>query len=236
MQRLFAEHRPLLEYELLPARPRRLLTDDFRDGAALAHGPWRRRVRSVDAATFQEVLDRLAATSLRPRRAGAAAAARASPAVRAAAQHVERREREARSREDAVAAALDRGEDPRRAERLGAEAELVVLGEPDGSHADWAPGVATHLGTTQAYVPPPAPGAPRRAARVREADDDAHLWLMHGLVQTHVGAARAWDAFVARHMHVDLDSVRRKRRKKMNKHKYKKLRKAQRAERQRLKK
>lgn len=234
MQLLYAQHRPLLEHELLPPRPVRLLTGDFSEH--VPHGTWRSKARSVDAAMFSEVVDRLAATSLRRRRTGR------SPAVQAAARHVERRERAADEREEAVSNAVERGEDPVRAERLGAEADLVVLGEPSGSDADWAPGVATHLGTTQAYVPPAAPGAPRRATpRPAEADEDAHLWLMHGLVQTRVGAAREWDAVAQRmephrNIHVDLDSVRRKRRKKMNKHKYKKLRKAQRAERQRLKK
>ncbi|WFD35449.1 hypothetical protein MCUN1_002303 [Malassezia cuniculi] len=233
MQRLYAQHRPLLEHELLPPRPVRLLRDFDEE---IPRGSWRHKARSVDTATFNEVIDRLASASLRRRRSGR------SPAVQAAAKHIERRERDADEREEAVANAVERGEDPARAERLGAEAELVVLGEPDGSNADWAPGVATHLGTTQAFVPPSAPGAVRRAMRPAETDEDAHLWLMHGLVQTRVGAAREWEAFVAermdpvQHTHVDLDSVRRKRRKKMNKHKYKKLRKKQRAERQRLKK
>ena len=68
MQLLYAQHRPLLEHELLPPRPVRLLTGDFSEH--VPHGTWRSKARSVDAAMFSEVVDRLAATSLRRRRTG----------------------------------------------------------------------------------------------------------------------------------------------------------------------
>ena len=255
VQRMYAQHRPLLEHELLPARPARLVRPDmiFTDAQPepAGAGAWRRKAR---------------------RRSSAGSRSRfspASPAVAAESQRMERQERDEDAREEAIANALERGEDVARAERLGAEAELVVLGEPNGTHREWGRGVATHLGTcTQPYVPPAAPKpnagasssaedatAPDAALNAEFAgeDEDVHLWLSHGLVQQRVGASRAWEQFVREKLdpvappeqgvkdpapatQVHMDSVRRKRRKKMNKHKHKKLRKAQRAERQRLKK
>ena len=136
---------------------------------------------------------------------------------------------------------MERGDDVEQAERLGAEADLVVLGEPNGIPREWPRGVATHLGMhTQPYVPPSVQTTSSRRSLRRvddeASDEDTHLWLSHALVQNRVGAARAWSAIEPSVAPVMLDSVRRKRRKKMNKHKYKKLRKRQRAERQRLKK
>ena len=125
---------------------------------------------------------------------------------------MERQERDEDAREEAIANAVERGEDVARAERLGAEAELVVLGEPNGTHREWGRGVATHLGTcTQPYVPPAAPKpnagassgaedatAPDAALNAEFAgeDEDVHLWLSHGLVQQRVGASRAWEQFL----------------------------------------
>lgn len=249
LQQLYAQHRPLLEHELLPARPRRLIQRDlllteFEEEPQ--QGNWRRCSRGVDAATFSAMLDRLAQLQVTPRakrmrRQARRATPPTSPVVYAESKRIERMERDADDREEAIANALERGEDVTRAERLGAEADLVVLGEPDGSQKEWGRGVATHLGVhTEPYVPP-GTRVPRTAyiAPVNEQgmDQDAHLWLSHALVQNRVQAAREWDETLWRLGDtVQMDSVRRKRRKKMNKHKYKKLRKAQRAERQRLKK
>ncbi|WFD01678.1 hypothetical protein MOBT1_000354 [Malassezia obtusa] len=250
LQQLYAQHRPLLEHELLPARPRRLIQRDMvltEFEEVPENGHWRRSSRGVDSATFNAMLDRLAQLQVAPRakrmrRQARRATPPTSPVVYAESKRIERMERDADAREEAIANAVERGEDVARAERLGAEAELVVLGEPDGSQKEWGRGVATHLGLhTEPYMPPGA-RAPRSAyiASVNEEGmhQDAHLWLTHALVQNRVHAARDWDAMLE-HLggaDVQMDSVRRKRRKKMNKHKYKKLRKAQRAERQRLKK
>ena len=272
LQRLYAQHRPLLEHEQLPARSLRIMEGDtlMMESEPLVvpeRSVWRRRARRIDTDTFANLLDHLSQLRVsspsvttprksriarRTRARGAVASLLPSPAVVAASQRIERMERDAEEREQVMANAREHGLDLERASRLGAEAELVVLGEPAGPHKDWAPGVATHLGShTQAYVPPAARHVARRRIRARSmdaidtADEDAHLWLTHGLVQTRVKADHDWRAFVATtmeappvssHPTVSLDSVRRKRRKKMNKHKYKKLRKRQRAERQRLKK
>lgn len=251
LQQLYAQHRPLLEHELLPARPRRLLNADMQLAEfeqAPEHGHWRRRSRGVDSATFNAMLDRLAQLQVAPRakrmrRQARRASPPTSPVVYAESKRIERMERDADATEEAIANAVERGEDVVRAERLGAEAELVVLGEPNGSQKEWGRGVATHLGIhTEPYVPPGA-RTPRSTyiAPVNEdtMHQDAHLWLTHALVQNRVHAAQEWDALLEKlgdKPNVQMDSVRRKRRKKMNKHKYKKLRKAQRAERQRLKK
>lgn len=254
LQRVYAQHRPLLEHEQLPARPQRIVHGDTividpEDFAVPAPNIWRRRARPVDAATFAHLIDDLSqlrvSRRMRSARRRSRGFAPSSPAVQAASARIERLEREADTREQVVANAREHGEDVERAERLGAEAELVVLGEPLGAHKAWAPGVATMLGTAQPFVPPSAlrsvPPLPVRSVDdVDMSEQDAHLWLTHGLVQTRVRAEHAWHTALERlatyQPAVSLDSVRRKRRKKMNKHKYKKLRKRQRAERQRLKK
>lgn len=253
LQRLYAQHRPLLEHEQLPARPQRIVHGDTvvidpEDFAVPAPNIWRRRARPVDAVTFSHLIDDLSQLRVSSRRTrttrrrSARGFAPSSPAVQAASARIARLEREAETREQVVANAREHGEDVERAERLGAEAELIVLGEPLGAHKAWAPGVATLLGTAQPFVPPSAqrtvPPLPVRSVDdVDASEQDAHLWLTQGLVQTRVRAEHAWQRFLATTpLSVSMDSVRRKRRKKMNKHKYKKLRKRQRAERQRLKK
>lgn len=257
LQQLYAQHRPLLEHETLPVRPSRLIQPDMllSEFEEAPEGHWRRRTRGVDNATFGEMLDRLSQLDVAPRtkrmrRGMRRATPPASPVVYAESKRIERQERDQDAREEAIANARERGEDVARAERLGHEAELVVLGEPSGSQKEWGRGVATHLGAhTAPYVPPSATRTPKAfsmepALNEEHADQDAHLWLSHGLVQTQVQAQREWNAVLEQMQSdapkpaapVHLDSVRRKRRKKMNKHKYKKLRKAQRAERQRLKK
>ncbi|WFD29081.1 hypothetical protein MSPP1_000086 [Malassezia sp. CBS 17886] len=271
MQRLFAQHRPLLEHETLPARfPRLLRADmvlhevDLDAEASATMNRWRRRARAMDPELFADVVERLARLRVAlPAAPRAPTFSPTSASVQAVSNHVDGVEREQDARQEAVANARERGEDVVRAERLGAEAELVVLGEPGGSQKEWGRGVATHLGTqTQPYVPPSAPSAQRTAEDTGSAlaaidaqstDEDAHLWLSHALVLNRVCSARAWDAVLHNALRAPgeaavnvpsgatprtiwTDSVRRKRKKKMNKHKYKKLRKRQRAERQRLKK
>ncbi|KAK0553814.1 hypothetical protein OC846_002345 [Tilletia horrida] len=62
------------------------------------------------------------------------------------------------SRNAAITRALERGESPLLARRLGVESELVVLGEANGPRVEWARGVALWLAENgRAYVPPPPP-------------------------------------------------------------------------------
>ncbi|WFD43443.1 hypothetical protein MPSI1_002105 [Malassezia psittaci] len=255
LQQLYALHRPLLEHELLPERNARLVTPtmlltepEFEKVSTIdVQGRWRRRTRGVDSDTFNGMIDRLAQLEVTPRakrmrRQAKRTTPPLSPVVYTESKRLERLEREADATEEAVADAMERGEDTARAQKLGPEADLVVLGEPDGAQKEWSRGVATHLGlNTEPYVPPSS-RVTRSAypATLQDAfaPQDSHLWFAHALVHNRVQAQRNWDATL-RYLgdsSVQMDSVRRKRRKKMNKHKYKKLRKAQRAERQRLKK
>ncbi|PKI83787.1 hypothetical protein MVES1_002345 [Malassezia vespertilionis] len=262
LQELFAQHRPLLEHHLLPARPLRAAGADMlwagldadAEAAAAHLGVWRHRVRGIDHATFATILDRLAPAKGAPRlermRQARRTASPASPVVHSEFVRIKRQEQEEDAREEAIVNAMERGEDVTRAELLGAEAELVVLGEPHGSQKEWARGVATYLGTrTEPFVPPGASLSgmtyPVSEISGEVIELDPHLWLAHAEIQNSVKAAFDWDAVMQQvgapralqmPQSVQMDSVRRKRRKKMNKHKYKKLRKAQRAERQRLKK
>jgi len=62
------------------------------------------------------------------------------------------------SRDLAVSRAIERGENPTLAQRLGVESELVILGEQAGPKKEWARGVALWLAEHgRAYLPPPAP-------------------------------------------------------------------------------
>ncbi|PWN42490.1 hypothetical protein IE81DRAFT_323458 [Ceraceosorus guamensis] len=61
---------------------------------------------------------------------------------------------------EAVANAVERGEDPTVARALGGEADTVILGEPSGPQADWSPGVASFMAKhLRAFEPPSAPDA-----------------------------------------------------------------------------
>ncbi|PWN25747.1 hypothetical protein BDZ90DRAFT_275646 [Jaminaea rosea] len=72
----------------------------------------------------------------------------------------------------AVSSALERGEDTTVAESLGPEADLVVVGEPEGARAEWGRGVASYLARFgNAYQAPPAPVASEAAANVKGLDD-----------------------------------------------------------------
>ncbi|KAK0527877.1 hypothetical protein OC842_004717 [Tilletia horrida] len=65
------------------------------------------------------------------------------------------------SRASAIARAIERGENPALARKLGVESELVILGEQAGPSVEWARGVALWLAEHgRAYLPPPPPSVP----------------------------------------------------------------------------
>lgn len=125
---------------------------------------------------------------------------------------LEEEERIREEEEEAVQNAMDRGEDPETARKLGAEADLIILGEPHGPSAEWSRGVATYLAEKgRAYEAPPAPTtgqaaadldaadleAPHVANSVFYTDDDPNLMLSHALVQSTLPLALKWDKLVA---------------------------------------
>lgn len=123
---------------------------------------------------------------------------------------LEEEERIREEEEEAVQNALDRGEDPETARKLGAEADLIILGEPHGPSAEWSRGVATYLAEKgRAYEAPPAPSTeeaieameqlepPHVANSVFFTDDDPNLMLSHALVQSTLPLALKWDKVVA---------------------------------------
>lgn len=128
---------------------------------------------------------------------------------------LEEEERIREEEEEAVQNALERGEDPETARKLGAEADLIILGEPHGPSAEWSRGVATYLAEKgRAYEAPPAPSpsddaaatdgdtlgqleAPHVASSVFFTDDDPNLMLSHALVQSTLPLALKWDKLVA---------------------------------------
>ena len=124
---------------------------------------------------------------------------------------LEEEERIREEEEEAVQNALERGEDPETARKLGAEADLIILGEPHGPSANWSRGVATYLAEKgRAYEAPPAPTtgdaavfeateieAPHVANSVFFTDDDPNLMLSHALVQSTLPLALKWDKLVA---------------------------------------
>lgn len=125
---------------------------------------------------------------------------------------LEEEERVREEEEEAVQNAMDRGEDPETARKLGAEADLIILGEPHGPSAEWSRGVATYLAEKgRAYEAPPAPStggaadmdaadhfeAPHVSNSVFYTDDDPNLMLSHALVQSTLPLALKWDKLVA---------------------------------------
>lgn len=126
---------------------------------------------------------------------------------------LEEEERIREEEEEAVQNAVERGEDPETARKLGAEADLIILGEPHGPSAEWSRGVATYLAEKgRAYEAPPAPVAsdaaaaaeaseqlepPHVASSIFFTDDDPNLMLSHALVQSTLPLALKWDKLVA---------------------------------------
>lgn len=133
---------------------------------------------------------------------------------------LEEEERIKEEEDEAVQNAMERGEDPETARKLGAEADLIILGEPNGPSAEWSRGVATYLAEKgRAYEAPPAPVAsnsshvesadelepPHVSSSVFLTDDDPNLMLSHALVQSTLPLALKWDKVVAQMDAVALD-------------------------------
>lgn len=206
----FAGQRPLLEHELLPRRSRLHHTSPT---AALEESVqeqrWRRKAKRIEAERFAALLETLSSPGAEER----SAALRkhqfypTSSKVAQESARLEAEEVEAEERENAKAAAIERGEDPEVAVRLGAEADLVVLGEPEGPNPEWSRGVATYLAEkTRAFEPPAPPARDGLSTEVESSnartsvfvtDDDPNLLLSHALVQNSLPMALEWDRLVA---------------------------------------
>jgi hypothetical protein len=187
LQSFFSVHRPLLEHSVVAptadgkgssgSSPRvKEIVADMMSNSSKAKGAiieiavpydqtWPRALRNIEPQQFSKLLERLS-SPMRPSSTVGLSAHVYREAARIAAD-----ERARADRADAVSAAIERGEDPAIAESLGSEADLVVLGEPDGPHKDWAPGVATYLAEhTRAFeapAPPTVGAVPHSGASMR---------------------------------------------------------------------
>ncbi|GAK68257.1 uncharacterized protein PAN0_058d6498 [Moesziomyces antarcticus] len=198
---------------------------------------WRRRMRTIAPERFGELIDGLAGieaeTNVAANNGGAtrwlvSSFHPESDRVAVESAKLEEEERMREEEEEAVQNALDRGEDPETARKLGAEADLIILGEPHGPSAEWSRGVATYLAEKgRAYEAPAAPVAgeaegeaigelearsvagPHVANSVFFTDDDPNLMLSHALVQTTLPLALKWDKLVAQMDAVALDDPSR---------------------------
>ncbi|SNX86226.1 uncharacterized protein MEPE_04935 [Melanopsichium pennsylvanicum] len=236
----FSNERPLLQHEMLPPRPKRagifgstspsggsltaIFTTDgslatFGNFAAESQQQWRRRMRDIAPERFNELVDGLAGVDAQNAATVESGATRwlvssfhpESDRVAVESAKLEEEERIREEEDEAVQNALERGEDPETARKLGAEADLIILGEPHGPSADWSRGVATYLAEKgRAYEAPPAPSndevvgaaveqleAPHVANSVFFTDDDPNLMLSHALVQSTLPLALKWDKLVA---------------------------------------
>lgn len=192
----------------------------FGNFAAETQQQWRRRMRTIAPERFNQLLDGLAGIEAEADVACSDDAATRwlvssfhpeSDRVAVESAKLEEEERIREEEEEAVQNALERGEDPETARKLGAEADLIILGEPYGPRADWSRGVATYLAEKgRAYEAPPAPctgeeaveaasrlEAPHVAKSVFFSDDDPNLMLSHALVQSTLPLALKWDKLVA---------------------------------------
>lgn len=116
--------------------------------------PWRRPIRNLSAERFNKILDTLSKGD-----------GTSNAVVAEEANQLDEEEAARMDREQAVAAALERGEDITAAQSLGSEADLIVLGEPSGPDPKWARGVATHLAEkTRALQPPSPPTVPKTSS------------------------------------------------------------------------
>ncbi|EPQ26428.1 uncharacterized protein PFL1_06076 [Pseudozyma flocculosa PF-1] len=170
------------------------------DGALAAFGSmnpfesqsqWRRRIRTISPDRFSKLVDGLAGLEGQGTKDASAADAAAegeaatseprwlissfipqSDRVALESAKLEEEERLKEEEEEAVQSALERGEDPDVARKLGIEADLIILGEPNGPSPDWSRGVATYLAEKgRAYEAPPAPQARRKDAGTVGGDD-----------------------------------------------------------------
>lgn len=175
LQSFFSVHRPLLEHSVVTpsadgksasgssSRVKDFVADMMKNpskakGAIIEIAvpydqTWPRALRNIEPQQFAKLLERLS-SPIRPSSPSGLSAHVYREAARIAAD-----ERARADRAEAVSAAIERGEDPAIAESLGSEADLVVLGEPDGPHKDWAPGVATYLAEHTRAFEAPAPPA-----------------------------------------------------------------------------
>ncbi|SAM84016.1 uncharacterized protein UBRO_06347 [Ustilago bromivora] len=182
------------------------------------HQQWRRRMRDISPERFGELIDGLAgieseaasdATEDSATRWLVSSFHPESDRVAVESAKLEEEERIREEEEEAVQNALERGEDAETARKLGAEADLIILGEPHGPSAEWSRGVATYLAEKgRAYEAPPAPVAgdaaeatelePVHVSRsVFFTDDDPNLMLSHALVQSTLPLVLKWDKLVA---------------------------------------
>ncbi|PWZ01905.1 hypothetical protein BCV70DRAFT_156738 [Testicularia cyperi] len=238
----FANDRPLLQHDMLPPRSKQgsLSRSAFQaiftsDGNLAAFGKfsgespqrWRRRMRGIEPERFDELIDGLAGLQ-QAEGAEVDAAEDAtqwlvssfqpeSDRVAVESAKLEEEERLREEREEAILNAEERGEDTEAARKLGAEADLVILGEPNGPSPKWSRGVATYLAEKgRAYEAPPAP-RPASEAGAKEAIDleadlaaaqaagssemlafeDTNLLLSHAMVQQTLPLALKWDKLVA---------------------------------------
>ncbi|UZJ51295.1 hypothetical protein CBS101457_000615 [Exobasidium rhododendri] len=173
---------------------------------------WPQKVATLDYSRFVKLVDSLS------KEGGG------RKAVQAEAKILEKEEANRKDVESAVANALERGESTKVAKSLGSEADLVVLGEPNGPNPEWARGVATFLAEkTRALEAPKAPSSGEiqdLEKRVEEigieelaqhfagssnaftmqsmSEDDPNLMLSHAFVQATLPDRLKWDGIVAK--------------------------------------
>lgn len=174
--------------------------------------PYPQRIENIEQERFVSLLDRL--TSMNSEMTG-------GELVKQEAKNLEKEQNRRKDVEDAVSNALERGENPATAKALGSEADLVILGEPEGANPSWARGTATYLAqSTRAFEPPSQP-VPSDANKVADADtgknlnleskdlsanikiidereDDPNLLLSHAMVQATLPPALSWNRLVAK--------------------------------------
>ena len=184
-----------------------------KDGSGDQQGMvWPRKVASLDFARFSKLVDSISKPGV------------GSEAIHIQAVALEQEESHRKDVENAVANALERGEDTSVVANLGSEAELVVLGEPSGPNPKWPRGVATFLAErTRALEPPAAPlmegeaelvqameklemeelarhftGSENAFTMQNMSEDDPNLLLSHAMVQATLPARLQWDSVVAK--------------------------------------
>jgi Mitochondrial domain of unknown function (DUF1713) len=170
------------------------------------------RIENIEQERFASLLDRLA---------NAKSGSNAGEIVRKEAKELESEQNRRKDVEEAVNSALERGENPATAKALGSEADLVILGEPEGPNPSWARGTATHLAqSTRAFEPPLQPAfgkagkdavankgeelkleSKEMSANIKiidEREDDPNLLLSHAMVQATLPSALSWNRLVAK--------------------------------------
>lgn len=170
------------------------------------------RIVDIEQERFISLLDRLAS---------AKSSAKGSERVRKEAKELESEQSRRKDVEEAVNSALERGENPATAKALGSEADLVILGEPEGPNPSWARGTATYLAESTRAFEPPSPPSVGKAGKSAEANkgeeltleskdlsasikiidergEDPNLLLSHAMVQATLPPALSWNRLVAK--------------------------------------